>query len=75
VKFADAGIPSTTISVTYMFPDYHNVGDEWPKLDYGNMAKVDAAIALAAWRLAEAAAVPQWNRKNPATTRYIRARP
>ena len=39
VRFADAGVPSTTISVTYMFPDYHAVGDEWPKLDYANMAK------------------------------------
>lgn len=73
-KFADAGVPSTTVSVTYMFPDYHAVGDEWPKLDYDNMAKVDAALALAAWRLADGAAVPKWNRGNPAVAKYVKAR-
>ncbi len=45
--FADAGVPSTTISVAYDFPDYHKQGDEWQKLDYENMAKVDRTIALA----------------------------
>ena len=39
--FADAGIPSTTLSVSYVFPDYHQPGDEWQKLDYDNLAKVD----------------------------------
>ena len=73
-SFAEAGIPSTTISVAYMFPDYHGVGDEWPKLDYGNMAKVGGAIALAAFRLADSAEAPQWNPDNPRTARYIKAR-
>jgi hypothetical protein len=71
--FANAGIPSTTISVAYMFPDYHGVGDEWPKLDYDNMAKVGSAVALAAFRLADAAEAPQWNPDNPRTARYIKA--
>jgi len=72
--FAEAGIPSTTVSVAYMFPDYHGVGDEWPKLDYDNMAKVDDAIALAAFRLADSAEAPRWNPDNPGTARYIKAR-
>ena len=72
--FADAGIPSTTLSVSYIFPDYHGVGDEWPKLDYDNLAKVDATIALGVLEIANSAHVPQWNKDNPKTTRYLQAR-
>ena len=70
--FADAGIPSTTLSVSYIFPDYHRAGDEWPKLDYDNMAKVDLAVALGIWDLANSARQPQWNKDNPKVTRYLR---
>ena len=73
-RFADAGVPDTTISVAYMFPDYHAVGDEWPKLDYDNMAKVDLAIALGALDLADSAEAPQWNAAEPKAARYIKAR-
>jgi hypothetical protein len=72
--FANAGIPATTISVTYMFPDYHAVGDEWPKLDYENMAQVDCALALAFLRLANSRDAPQWNAAIPAVARYVKAR-
>ncbi len=71
--FADAGIPSHTLSVGYIFPDYHKPGDEWPKIDYENMAKVDSAVALAVYRVADAAADPQWNASDPKTERYIKA--
>jgi hypothetical protein len=71
-RFADAGVPDTTLSVAYNFPDYHAVGDEWPKLDYENMAKVDNAIALAAEDLAGSAAVPEWNASDR-TARYMKA--
>jgi hypothetical protein len=74
VRFADAGVPDTTISVAYMFPDYHAVGDEWSKLDYDNMAKVDCAIALGALDLADSASAPQWNAEDPGTARYVKAR-
>jgi hypothetical protein len=72
--FAAAGVPSTTLSVAYDFPDYHKAGDEWPKLDYDNMAKVDLAIALAALDLANSDSVPEWNAENPATARFMKAR-
>ena len=73
-RFANAGVPSTTVSVTYEFPDYHEVGDEWPKLDYPNMAKIDCALALAAFRLANASEAPAWNAANPRAARYVKAR-
>jgi hypothetical protein len=71
---ADAGIPAHTLSVGYVFPDYHGAGDEWPKIDYDNMAKVDWTIALAVYRVADGTDVPQWNAANPKTERYVKAR-
>ncbi len=71
---ADAGIPAHTLSVGYVFPDYHQPGDEWPKLDYENMAKVDRAVALAVYEIAAGTDVPRWNSANPRTERYVKAR-
>ncbi|MBZ5625204.1 MAG: M28 family peptidase [Acidobacteriia bacterium] len=71
--FADAGVPAHTLSVGYMFPDYHQVGDEWNKLDYENMAKVDRTVALAILLLADSTAAPEWNAANPKTERYVKA--
>jgi Zn-dependent M28 family amino/carboxypeptidase len=72
--FAQIGIPSTTISVAYTFPDYHQPGDEWPKLDYDNMAKVDRTVALGILQMANSADAPHWNKENPKTAEYVRAR-
>jgi len=74
VTFAQAGVPDTTISVTYTFPDYHRVGDEWPKLDYENMAKVDLCVSLGIWEMANSDHAPEWNKENPKTAPYVRAR-
>jgi hypothetical protein len=72
--FADAGIPSTTLSVSYVFPDYHQPGDEWQKLDYDNLAKVDVTVALGILDMANSSQAPQWNKENPKTARYVQAR-
>ena len=72
--FADAGIPSTTLSVSYVFPDYHQPGDEWQKLDYDNMAKVDVTVALGLLEMANSAQAPQWNKDNPKAARYVQVR-
>ena len=72
--FADAGIPSTTLSVSYVFPDYHQPGDEWQKLDYDNLAKVDVTVALGIFDMANNPQAPQWNKENPRTARYVQAR-
>jgi hypothetical protein len=72
--FADAGIPSTTLSVSYVFPDYHQPGDEWQKLDYDNLAKVDVTVALGILDMANSAQAPQWNQENPKTARYVQVR-
>ena len=69
---ADVGIPAHTVSVTYEFPDYHAVGDEWQKLDYDNMAHVDQAVGIAMLRLASAPTAPRWN-ENSSTQRFVDA--
>ena len=61
-------------NATALLRDYHKVGDEWQKLDYDNMAKVARAVALGVYRLADSAEAPRWNRQNPRTDRFIRAR-
>jgi hypothetical protein len=71
---ARLGIPAHTLVVAYDFADYHAVGDEWQKIDYDNMAKVDRMIALAVMNLANSAAVPQWNQENPKTAPFREAR-
>jgi len=70
--FAERGIPAHTIVVAFEFPDYHETGDVWQKVDYGNMAKVDRMIALGLIMLADSAEPPRWNRENPKVERYLR---
>jgi hypothetical protein len=70
---ADAGVPAHTLSVGYMFPDYHQVADEWPKIDYANLALVDRTVAVAVWDVADSTDAPQW-KDIPQTQRYIKAR-
>ncbi len=70
---ADVGIPAHTLCVAFDYPDYHKVGDHWEKVDYGNMAKVDRAVALALLRLASDAPPPKWNESNPKAKRYVDA--
>ncbi|MEO8593073.1 MAG: M28 family peptidase [Candidatus Solibacter sp.] len=72
--FAEAGVPSTTLSVAYIYPDYHAVGDEWQKLDYENMAKVDVTVALGVWEMANNPQAPEWNRENSKAARYVQVR-
>jgi len=70
---ADAGVPAHTLSVGYMFPDYHKASDEWSKIDYANLALVDRTVAVAVYEVADSADTPQW-KDIPQTQRYIKAR-
>jgi hypothetical protein len=73
-SFARAGIPAHTISVAYMFPDYHGADDEWEKIDFANMTKVDRMAALGLVMIADGPA-PAWSPDNPKATRYRRKTP
>jgi hypothetical protein len=70
---ADQGVPAHTLCVAFIFPDYHNVGDHWEKIDYTNLAKVNRMVALALLTIADNAEAPKWNEANPKTERYVKA--
>jgi hypothetical protein len=74
LDFAEAGIPAHSFCVAFLFPDYHAVGDEWQKIDYDNMAKVDRMFALGVVMLGDDPAPPHWNTDNPRAKRYAAAR-
>jgi Zn-dependent M28 family amino/carboxypeptidase len=69
---ADQGVPAHTISVAYAFPDYHQAGDHWDKIDYENMAAVDRTVALAIWQIANNPQTPKWNAANPKAAAYLK---
>lgn len=72
LSFAQHGIPAHTAVVAAEYPDYHAVGDEWPKIDYENMAKVDRMLALGMLMIADNPQAPKWNQDKAG--RYAHAR-
>jgi hypothetical protein len=70
---ADHGVPAHTLCVAFIFPDYHQPGDHWDKIDYDNMAAIGRTVALALWRLADNTKAPRWNETNPKAARYLEA--
>jgi hypothetical protein len=72
-SLTDSGIPAHTLCVAFDYPDYHGLGDEWPKVDYENMAKVDRMVALGVLKLANDAEAPRWNDANSKTEKYVSA--
>lgn len=73
VAFAEKGIPAHTVAVAFEFPDYHQVGDKWQKIDYDNMAKVDRMLALGVIMLADSPRAPRWNESIPEAQKYVDA--
>jgi len=67
---AEQGVPAHTLTTAFEYPDYHGLGDEWQKIDYNNMAKVDRTVALAVLNIANADKAPAWNAANPKTARF-----
>jgi Zn-dependent M28 family amino/carboxypeptidase len=72
-SFARAGVPAHTVSVAYLFPDYHGADDEWERIDYANMAKVDRMAALGVVSIADSPRPPRWDESNPKAAPYRKA--
>jgi hypothetical protein len=70
---AELGVPAQTLTVAFDYPDYHGLGDEWQKIDYDNMARVDRMVALGLFRMAISRTAPQWNAANPKTLPFREA--
>jgi hypothetical protein len=73
ISLAEVGVPAETLAVSFVYPDYHAVGDEWQKIDYVNMAKVDRAVALATYLMANSDQPVRWNEANPKTAPFVKA--
>jgi hypothetical protein len=72
-SLADSGVPAHTLVVAFMFPDYHQPGDHWEKIDFENMAVVTRAIGVGLVRLANSPKPVQWNAGNPKAANYVKA--
>ena len=72
-SLADSGVPAHTLGTAFMYPDYHQTGDHWEKIDYDNMATVTRAIGVALIRLANSSKPVEWNEDNPKAANYVRA--
>jgi hypothetical protein len=59
--FALAGIVAHTAVVAFEYPDYHALADEWQKIDFVNMAKVDRGVAAGLLEVADAPDPPRWS--------------
>jgi hypothetical protein len=70
---ADAGVPAITVSVAWIFPDYHRPSDHWEKIDLPNMEKVVRAVAVGVSRVANSDTAPQWVESHPKVKRYVEA--
>jgi len=72
-SLAEAGVPAHTLTVAFNYPDYHALGDDWQKINYDNMAKVDRAVALTVYLLADGKEPPHWNESDPKTAAFVKA--
>jgi hypothetical protein len=70
---ASLGVPAETLCVAFDYPDYHGLADEWQKIDYDNMARVDRAVALGLLNMANATVAPAWNAENSKTLPFRQA--
>ena len=66
-------MPAHTLVVAFMYPDYHQPGDHWEKIDYDNMAFVTRAIGVGLVRLANSSKPVEWNANNPKAANYVKA--
>jgi hypothetical protein len=71
-SLADAGVPAHTLSVAYAFPDYHGKDDDWDKVDYDNMARIDRMVARGVLAIANDRKAPAWS-DVPNAARYKEA--
>lgn len=70
---AGEGVPAHTVCTAFEFPDYHQVGDSWDKVDYDNEAHVLKGLAVGLLDLANSDAAPKWNPDSPRAARYLKA--
>ena len=59
MAFVEAGVIAHSFSAGSLHQDYHQVGDEWQKLNLPHMTKVIQGLFAGSWRLIQGQATPQ----------------
>ena len=72
-SLAEVGIPAHTLCTAFVYPDYHQPGDHWEKIDYANMARVVRTVARGLEILGNRTEAPAWSETNPRASRYLAA--
>jgi hypothetical protein len=72
-SLAKYGVPANTLCTAFEFPDYHGLKDEWPKIDYENLAVVNEVVGTVLWKIADDRTVPLWNASLPKTDIFRKA--
>jgi hypothetical protein len=72
-SLAKYGVPANTLCTAFEFPDYHGLKDEWPKIDYENLAVVNEVVGTVIWKIADDRTVPLWNASLPKTEAFRKA--
>ncbi|MCI0424141.1 MAG: hypothetical protein L0312_33845 [Acidobacteria bacterium] len=57
----------------FLYSDIHAPGDHWDKIDYPNLEKLNRAVAVALWMIAEDPVEPKWNESVPKAAPYLKA--
>ncbi|MBL8854585.1 MAG: M28 family peptidase [Planctomycetaceae bacterium] len=59
LSFVEAGVIAHSFSAGSLHEDYHQVGDEWEKLNLPHMTKVIQGLFAGSWRLVQGEVTPQ----------------
>ena len=70
---AKAGVPAHTLGASFEYPEYHQPGDEWPKLDYVHMVRMTRAITAGVLAVASSPRAPAWNAQNTKVKQFAEA--
>jgi hypothetical protein len=73
LSFAKAGVPDSTICTAFEFPGYHGLKDEWPRIDYENMVRINRVVGTVVGHLADLQTIPRWNSNLKETEGYRKA--
>jgi peptidase M28-like protein len=73
LALAEKGVVAHSVCPGFLFPDLHAPQDQWDKIDYPNLAKLNRLLSIALWMIAENPEAPSWNAAIPKAAPYLKA--
>lgn len=73
LSLAEKGVIAHSLCSAFLFPDLHEPGDHWDKVDYPNLATLNRMLAVALWMIAENPVPPRWNEAARKAAPYLKA--